>query len=304
MVSDYVTYARPDNYIAGKMCGVTVLLLTLQMSGIVTRHLGILPSILFCAGILVRIFIIFHDIGHHSFSRFDSRLVRVASFLSMTPKAWVVNHRLHHNNGNDLVQNVSTWNDTVFYTLSQYEALPHWSRIVHRIWRDPIIFFFLLGPLNQMIGNKLEHWSSELEASLGLVFYILVAFLFDNIRGVWVFIFGFYLASVIGMLLFHSQHVQLGKYVMQPLRNLSGSGSSFLQIPWWLQWVTIGIEYHHIHHHHTGIPCYHLRACHIAGESKRLWDNVYRMPIFDIWRVFRLTLYDDKTMSFVPFPSK
>lgn len=37
-------------------------------------------------------------------------------------------------------------------------------------------------------------------------------------------------------------------------------GSSYLSMPWWWHWATIGVEYHHFHHQNARLPCYRMRV--------------------------------------------
>jgi len=37
-------------------------------------------------------------------------------------------------------------------------------------------------------------------------------------------------------------------------------GSSYLPMPWWWQWVTMGVEYHHFHHVNPRMPCYRMKV--------------------------------------------
>ena len=46
-------------------------------------------------------------------------------------------------------------------------------------------------------------------------------------------------------------------------------GSTYLQIPFPLNIFTNGIEYHHIHHLNTMVPCYNLSDCHNSID----WDK-------------------------------
>jgi hypothetical protein len=37
-------------------------------------------------------------------------------------------------------------------------------------------------------------------------------------------------------------------------------GSSYLSMPWWWCWVTVGVEYHCFHHQNVQVPCYRLQV--------------------------------------------
>ena len=54
-------------------------------------------------------------------------------------------------------------------------------------------------------------------------------------------------------------------------------GSTLLSIRWPFTLVTLGIEFHHIHHASVLVPSYHLARCHEEGERLRLFDGINRV---------------------------
>ena len=82
----------------------TAMFLTLGTSWLLTALL-----VLLAGGLLVRVFIIFHDCGHGSFfqgSKFNQTLnwmtLHLSSFMCGTPTDWNVGHALHHANVGNL----------------------------------------------------------------------------------------------------------------------------------------------------------------------------------------------------------
>jgi omega-6 fatty acid desaturase (delta-12 desaturase) len=69
------------------------------------------------------------------------------------------------------------------------------------------------------------------------------------------------------MFLFHIQHVWPHRGVYRAPKELHNRaaagllGSSYLSVPWWFSWATMGIEYHHIHHCNARVPGYRLQVC-------------------------------------------
>ena len=49
-------------------------------------------------------------------------------------------------------------------------------------------------------------------------------------------------------------------------------GTSFLILPRWLNWLTVDMAYHHVHHLSGRIPNYRLKACH--NENQALFAEV------------------------------
>lgn len=67
-------------------------------------------------------------------------------------------------------------------------------------------------------------------------------------------------------------------------------GTSFLVLPRWLNWCTVNIGYHHIHHLSASIPNYRLAACH--EEYARLFSRVTRVKIHEVLGALEYILWD------------
>jgi acyl-lipid omega-6 desaturase (Delta-12 desaturase) len=76
-------------------------------------------------------------------------------------------------------------------------------------------------------------------------------------------------------------------------------GSSHLQLPAFLNWMTCDIGLHHIHHLSSRIPNYRLRACLAANEALQ---NV--APKLSLWRglaSINLALWDEAERRLISF---
>lgn len=69
-------------------------------------------------------------------------------------------------------------------------------------------------------------------------------------------------------------------------------GTSFLVLPAWLNWMTVNIGYHHVHHLSARIPSYRLVDCH--REYEPLFVDVKRLRLADIPAALRNILWDEK----------
>jgi omega-6 fatty acid desaturase (delta-12 desaturase) len=67
-------------------------------------------------------------------------------------------------------------------------------------------------------------------------------------------------------------------------------GTSFLVLPRWLNWFTVNIGYHHIHHLSARIPAYCLVACH--DENRVLFADVKRLGLAQIPHALKFILWD------------
>ena len=103
----------------------------------------------------------------------------------------------------------------------------------------------------------------------------------------------------------HLQHTFPASYKSRPpfySAYINGlKGCSYLQLPRLLKFFTAGIEYHHIHHLNTRIPCYRLHECHQSAPQE-WWASVPTLTLSDIWPTLGLGLYDEARASFLPAP--
>lgn len=75
------------------------------------------------------------------------------------------------------------------------------------------------------------------------------------------------------------------------------SGTSFLQLPRWLNWFTANIGYHHVHHLSAAIPNYCLAACH--HEYQHLFAGVTRIKLSQIPHALKYILWDTRARRIV-----
>jgi omega-6 fatty acid desaturase (delta-12 desaturase) len=76
-------------------------------------------------------------------------------------------------------------------------------------------------------------------------------------------------------------------------------GTSFLQLPGWLNWFTASIAYHHVHHLSAKIPNYRLAACH--EENLELFADVTRVKMRDIPHALKCLLWDSRAQRIISF---
>jgi len=67
-------------------------------------------------------------------------------------------------------------------------------------------------------------------------------------------------------------------------------GTSFLVLPRWLNWFTLNIGYHHIHHLSASIPNYCLAECH--AEYQHLFSAVPRLRLREVLGALECILWD------------
>jgi acyl-lipid omega-6 desaturase (Delta-12 desaturase) len=111
--------------------------------------------------------------------------------------------------------------------------------------------------------------------------------------------FSIYLVSVsfagaVGIVLFTVQHNFEHSYASDDkswdLDTGTIAGTSFLVLPRWLNWFTVDIGYHHIHHLSAGIPNYRLKQCH--NEFQHLFPRVTRLKLHQVLGALDCILWD------------
>ena len=102
------------------------------------------------------------------------------------------------------------------------------------------------------------------------------------------------LAGGAGIVLFTVQHNFEHAYASDTARwdyyTAAIEGSSFLNLPRWLDWITVDIAYHHIHHLSASIPNYCLVKCH--DENRELFANVTRIRLSKVLEASKCILWD------------
>jgi omega-6 fatty acid desaturase (delta-12 desaturase) len=118
--------------------------------------------------------------------------------------------------------------------------------------------------------------------------------------------FAIYLTSVsiaggAGIVLFTVQHNFEHAYASDGRRwdYVTGAieGTSFLVLPRWLNWFTVDIGYHHIHHLSAHIPNYCLASCH--DEYQHLFPDVTRVRLSQVLGALKCILWDTRAQRII-----
>jgi omega-6 fatty acid desaturase (delta-12 desaturase) len=110
------------------------------------------------------------------------------------------------------------------------------------------------------------------------------------------------IAGAAGIVLFTVQHNFEHAYASDEQRWDSDTGAiagtSFLVLPFWLNWFTVNIGYHHIHHISANIPNYRLVACH--REYQHLFTSVTRVKLSEVLGALKCILWDTRAQRIIP----
>jgi omega-6 fatty acid desaturase (delta-12 desaturase) len=270
--------------------------------------------IVLAAGLLVRVFVIFHDCGHGSF--FKSRKANdvlgvITGVLTFTPYYhWRWEHALHHSSAGDLDRRGT--GDVWTLTVGEYLQASRGKRLAYRLARNPFILF-LLAPLFLFLIKQRFPSSKAAPRERNSVAWTNLALLAVAAAAGSLFGLGTYalcqlailaVAATAGVWLFYVQHQFEGvyweragewDYCAAALR-----GSSFYKLPRVLQWFSGNIGFHHIHHLSPRIPNYHLEDCH---QAEPLFQTVKPVTLLSSLKSLTFRLWDEQGRKLVGFRS-
>jgi len=256
------------------------------------------------AGLLVRIFIFFHDCCHGSFlpgERANTLVGHLLGILTFTPfEEWRYTHGRHHATVANLDRRGE--GDVWTMTLDEYLRAPRLQRLLYRLYRSPLVLFGV-GPLFYFVirqrfpasGSSRRRKRSVLITNLALIGIVLTAWKTIGL-GTYIMIQlpVIHLAGAGGVWLFYVQHQFDGVYWAREREwdpvKAALEGSSYYKLPKVLQWFSGNIGLHHIHHIRPRIPNYNLQACYHAVPELQV---VPPLTLGRSLRSLRLRVWDE-----------
>ncbi len=281
--------------------------LSLSVSWWLTASLTILAG-----GVLVRIFIIFHDCCHRSF--FKSRLANnvwgfFTGLLTFTPYYhWRWEHSIHHASAGHLDRRGV--GDVWTLTVNEYIESPRRRRFFYRLVRNPFFLFGIAPLFFFLIGQRIpaRNANPRETRSVWVMNFAIIAMsggliaIFGVVPWLVIQISVLAVAGSCGVWLFYVQHQFEDAYWERgedwDYTAAALQGSSFYKLPRILQWFSGNIGYHHIHHLSPGIPNYNLERCH---HSDPMFQEVKPMLFFESLKSIRFRLWDEEDRKLVGF---
>mmetsp|Transcript_42440 Transcript_42440/g.113544 ORF Transcript_42440/g.113544 Transcript_42440/m.113544 type:complete len:298 (+) Transcript_42440:81-974(+) len=229
-------YARPDDKAAiFYMSSSLALYVTLFLGAAFYRgqYESLIRTILvlICGITRTRMFVIMHDMAHHSFftsQRMNAVCATLIGALVWTPySGWKRGHDYHHRHSNNTDR--KQWAQTAPLTVDQFRALPWWGQWIYRFAYGPItlctttpwIYFVILQRyMSKWYENLLVvvYWSAIFCGDIWLVPQI------TGETGAWrLVVTDFWTTAIgasLGLFLFHIQHSFEGAYKV-PATNLA-----------------------------------------------------------------------------------
>jgi omega-6 fatty acid desaturase (delta-12 desaturase) len=270
------------------------------------------PLIVLAAGLLVRLFIIFHDCGHGSFvrSRLANQLIGiVAGLLTFTPYFyWRWQHGVHHRTSGDLDRRGA--GDIWTLTVTEYLEASRWRRFAYRLARNPIILFMVAPLVMFLFVQRVP--AAEAPARERRSVYLTNLALVLMIVAMWA-LFGLkvylliqlpllMISGAAGVWMFYVQHQFDGVYWERreawDYTAAALQGSSYYKLPRILQWFSGNIGFHHVHHLSPHIPNYNLQRCHNAAAA---FGEIRPLTLLASLRSLRLRLWDEPRRELIGY---
>lgn len=274
-------------------------------------------TIPFSGLLLHRNFIVFHDCCHNSYTpnkELNYIISSVYGITTFTSTNWILDHKTHHvTNGNIENEYNFKFNELLYYNVNQYKKFNKISKYIFSFFHTPIVFFSFFPILYFFVIQRFIYIVKKIKYGKKINLSMLSIYFnhfINNVAGVYLitiiyknnFLFHYLTASYIGFLinflLFFNQHTYNPPYVVGnkewSQRNSGLLGSSFIEIPTYLKYFTMGIEYHHIHHMNSKIPGYNLQKYHEDVVSKsNMFENIIKLNMYDCYNNLWLVLYDE-----------
>ncbi len=311
---------------ADNLCSTLQLALTLVLYGVAwvillqSVEIGYWATAILAlpaSGLMVRLIVIQHDCGHGSY--FKSRRVcdavgNALAVLVLNPyHYWRTTHAFHHADSGKL--DAHRGGDILTLTVAEYSAQGWRDRLAYRLIRNPFIVIGILIAVKFVIVHRFtfgmpRSWTRE-RRSVWLTNAALAAIL----AVIWLAAGVEYLLQVLiiqGMIMLygcaiagwmnHTQHQFEDAYWRRAgewnFFEAGLQGSSWLDLPKPLQWLTASFGLHHVHHLSPRIPNYRLQRCH--DENPELW-SAHRITFWEGFRSLNLALWDERQGKLISF---
>ena len=311
-------YGFPDRRSVLQLLSTTLPLASLWYLMQMSLGIGYWATLLLAvptAGLLVRLFMIQHDCGHHSFfhRRWLNDIVgRVIGVFTLTPyDHWRNAHAFHHASAGNLDRRGI--GDIDVLTVEEYLALSVGRRFLYQLYRNPIVFFGI-GPIYLFVIKHRFPFRSRPSGRRGVVSVCATNAAIGAVIAAAIYCFGVVdllmvqipvtlLASSIGVWLFFVQHqFERTYWERESDWNFSHAalrGSSYYELPGLMRWFTADIGIHHIHHLCSKIPNYRLREC--LRDNPELRTAAKRLTFTQSIQCMRLALWDERQKRLIGF---
>ncbi|MBK7147667.1 MAG: fatty acid desaturase [Bacteroidetes bacterium] len=265
--------------------------------------------------ILGRIFIIQHDCGHKSFTRYKTLndiIGTVCSICTLIPyEYWAKNHSFHHAHNGQL--EFSDIGDIECLSAEKYASLSWKGKLWYRIYRNPFYLFTIGGFIYVVIYNRFAFLKDEpfkkvrknvlISNLLFVGIYAVLALLIGPTRFLVVQFINLLFFGTYALWFFYIQHqyeniYKSGKdnwdYVIAAVK-----GSTYYKLPRIGHWLTGNIGFHHLHHLAPTIPNYNLSRCNRENPVFEKHTNV--ISFWQSLKTVQANLWDEQRQKMISF---
>jgi len=314
-------FKKPCDSRAWKVFGVTIFLYALAWLG-AYYSLTIENSVLFSvfvvatSAMLLRAFIIQHDVGHYAFfktRKYNTYAGRVCSVLTLTPfNFWMKDHAKHHATNGKLDDRGT--GDIWLYTVKEFNELPKSKQVLYRIYRNPIFLVLLAPQVLFFIMNRFPRGLAKGDKKARNSTLITNVFIL-LLNGVLMLLLGWKdvlivqlltigLTASFGVFLFYIQHNFANSYFENDadweFADSSLEGSSVIDFGRFFDLVSLNAAYHDVHHFSAKIPSYELKNAHNKLTEEGL-INSRKLSFTQGLKCLNYRLWDEDKKMMVPF---
>jgi omega-6 fatty acid desaturase (delta-12 desaturase) len=264
------------------------------------------------AGFLTRTFLVMHDCAHGAFlgsRRANQWLGVFTGIITLQAFAcWRHDHIRHHAAGGDL--SADGTGDVEIISVQEFRALPRRGRLAYYLRRHPLVVFSIgalwanvVKPRIVLASDSPRLRRSKLSTNLVLAVMLTgLGWLAGWRELLLVGLPTFWLASGFGVWLIWVQHRFEDALWLSPpewdWETAALAGSSHFKLPRVLQFFSLNIGLHHVHHLNPRIPNYNLSRANAENEFLR---SVPTVSLLDGLKAVRLSLYDVEQGRLVTF---
>ena len=280
-------------------------------------------TIPFTSFMLLRTFIVFHDCQHESYTPspvVNNILSHITGVFILTSSNWILDHNTHHlTNGNKENKYNYKFNELLYWNLNQYKKFDKKHKSIFCFFHTPIVFFTFFPFLYFFIIQRFIYilkkftYKDKIKWDMYTIFFnhivnnigIYVIYYMTYKYNIFIqFLLSSYISCILDFLLFFNQHTYNPCYVVGneewTQKNSGIIGSSFIQLPWFLKFFYMGIEYHHIHHMNAKIPGYNIQKYHEEVIKKSdMFDSIIKLSLWDCYQNLWLVLYDEDAKKYI-----
>lgn len=261
------------------------------------------PASLLLGLVLVRLFIVYHDVQHGTILRgswFARAVMYCYGLIVLNPPSiWTRSHDHHHRTvGQTYGASIGSY---PIMTRAAWDLASRGERFRYLIQRHPLtmalgyVTIFLYGMcVRSFVVDRRQHFDSALAIVLHAALITLLAIFAPDVMLLLVLV-PMTIACALGAYLFYAQHNYPSVQIMarQDWSYMAAAltSSSYIRMGPLMRWFTGNIGYHHVHHLNARIPFYRLPEA-MAGITELQTPGTTSLSPRQIWRCVRLRIWD------------